>query len=320
MNTSTTGTTPPAESAGSTGTTGTSPPRRGSSLVAAARATIRRHPRLIISSVLLVLCVLIAFIGPLIYTASSTDGDLFSVRAWPSAAHPLGTDSNGRDTLARLLSGMQVTFLVAALVEFINICLGTAVGLLAGYYRGWIDAALSRLADVLFAFPGLLFVIVLAGIFGTSISESFGGAGRLALTATALALIGWPLMARYVRGVTLSLSQEEFVLAARAVGTSNRGLLWRHILPNVSSLVVVAATLDVVGVVGSEATLSLLGLGIQDPGSSLGLMINEARDYMDLNWTQEFFPCATLVAIVLIFSFLGDGLRNALDPRARRGQ
>jgi len=286
--------------------------------LAAAGMALRRNPRLVISATLLTVLLVAALCGPLVYTASSTDGDFFHVRAWPSPAHPLGTDSNGRDTLARLLVGMRVTFLVAVLVESINVSLGTTAGLLAGYYRGWIDGALSRLVDVLFAFPGLLFVIMIAGIFGNAVSESFGGGGRLALLAAALALIGWPLMARYVRGETLSLSQQDFVQAAQAVGVGSPRILWRHLLPNVAGLVVVAATLDVVGVIAGEATLSLLGLGIQDPGSSLGLMISEARDYMDINWTQEFFPSAMLTVLVLLFSFLGDGLRDALDPQARQ--
>jgi peptide/nickel transport system permease protein len=203
-------------------------------------------------------------------------------------------------------------------VEAINVLLGVTAGVLAGYFRGAIDAVFSRIADLLFAFPGLLFAIFVAGMFGPSVSGTFGGMGRLLLTAGALALVGWPLLARYVRGVTLSLREQEFILAAQAIGQSHFGIIRRHILPNVAGVIVVAATLDVVGVVSGEATLSLLGLGIQPPGSSLGLMINDARDYLTENWTQEFFPCAALAAIILLFSFLGDGLRDVLDPRSSR--
>ena len=273
-----------------------------------------------ISLALLGLILLAAAVGPLLWTRSGTDIDLldYNPRAWPSASHPFGTDSTGIDTLARLLLGLRTTFEVALFVEAINVVLGVVAGVLAGYFRGVIDAVFSRIADLLFAFPGLLFAIFVAGMFGPSVSGTFGGEGRLLLTAGALALVGWPLLARYVRGVTLSLREQEFILAAQAIGQSQFGIIRHHILPNVAGVIVVAVTLDVVGVVSGEATLSLLGLGIQPPGSSLGLMINDARDYLTENWTQEFFPCAALAAIILLFSFLGDGLRDVLDPRSRR--
>ena len=277
-----------------------------------------RSRKATISLSLLLLLVLFAALGPLLWTKSGTDIDLldYTPKAWPSAAHPFGTDSTGIDTLARLMLGTRTTFEVALFVEAINVVLGVSAGVLAGYFRGPIDAVLSRVADLLFAFPGLLFVIFVAGVFGPAASNLGGGLGRLLLTSGALALVSWPLMARYVRGVALSLREQEYVQAARAVGVGDGGIIRRHILPNVAGVIVVAATLDVVGVVSGEATLSLLGLGIQPPGSSLGLMINDAREYLTTNWTQEFFPCAMLAAIILLFSFLGDGLRDVFDPRS----
>lgn len=256
-----------------------------------------------------------ALAGPLVYRASPTYGDFLNIRAFPSWAHPLGTDSLGRDTLARLLDGLRVTFFVAAFVESLNVVFGVGVGIIAGYFRGIADALLSRLADLLFAFPGLLFAILVAGAFGQGVSLAYGGAGRLLLTSAALAIVGWPLMARYIRGVTLALRERDFVTAARSLGAGDWWIIRYHILPNVSGLVIVATTLDIVGVIAGEATLSLLGLGIQPPGSSLGLMINDAKDYLTQNWTQEFSPCAVLTILVLIFSFLGDGLRDVVDAR-----
>lgn len=256
-----------------------------------------------------------AILGPLVYQASPTYGDFLNLRALPSWAHPLGTDSLGRDTLARLLDGLRVTFFVAAFVETLNVVFGVSVGIVAGYFRGIADALLSRLADLLFAFPGLLFAILIAGAFGQGVSLAYGGAGRLLLTSGALAIVGWPLMARYIRGVTLTVRERDFVTAARSLGASDRWIILHHIVPSVSGLVIVTTTLDIVGVISGEATLSLLGLGIQPPGSSLGLMINDAKDYLTQNWTQEFFPCAVLAILVLIFSFLGDGLRDVVDAR-----
>jgi oligopeptide transport system permease protein len=281
------------------------------------RARLWRNRKAAVSLALLALLVAVAAFGPLFWTRSGTDVDLldYTPKAFPSATHPLGTDSTGIDTLARLLLGLRTTFEVALFVEAINVVLGVGAGVLAGYFRGPVDAVLSRVADLLFAFPGLLFVIFVAGVFGPAVSSFYGGLGRLLLTAGALALVGWPLLARYVRGVTLSLREQEFVLAARATGVGPGGIIRRHILPNVAGVIVVAATLDVVGVVSGEATLSLLGLGIQPPGSSLGLMINDAREYLTTNWTQEFFPCVVLALIILLFSFLGDGLRDVLDPQ-----
>jgi oligopeptide transport system permease protein len=276
---------------------------------------IRRNPKALWSLVALGFIVLVAIFGPLVWTQSPTKGHFGDLTAFPSSSHPLGTDSLGRDTLARLLAGLRVTLLIAVFVESINVVLGVTVGLLAGYHGGWLDRFFSRVTDLLFAFPGLLLAILMAGVFGPSVSEAYGGIGRLLLTAGSLALIGWPLMARYVRGLVLSLKEREFLDAARALGAPDAQIIRRALLPNVMGIVVVATTLDIAGVIVSEAALSLLGLGVQPPGSSLGLMINDARSYMGTNALQVLFPGAAVVVLVLLFSFLGDALRDLLDPR-----
>ena len=273
----------------------------------------------VVSLIVVVLIVLAAVFGPLIYAQSASAFDLLNPQldGYPSPGHPLGTDHLGRDTLARLLEGLRVSLATVVLVETINVGLGMLVGLLAGYYGGWIDGALSRLADVLFAFPGLLLAILVAGVFGPSVGQVYGGLGRLGLVAASLALVSWPLMARYVRAEALSLRSREFVEAARALGVSNGSIIRRHIVGNVAGLVLTAATLDMASVVVNEAVLSLLGLGVQPPGSSIGLMINAAIDVVDQNWTEAVFPGAVLTLLVLAFSFLGDGLRDAIDVRSR---
>ena len=275
--------------------------------------------RLALGSLYFVLAIiLLSLVGPPLYGQDANRQQYDAINAWPSLRHPLGADSLGRDTLARLMMGLRVSLLVACYVELINIGIGASLGLLAGYFGGWIDQVISRLADMLFAFPGLLLAILIAAVFGPAVTERFGGVGRLLLVAGSLALVSWPLMARYVRGQTLALKQRDFVEAARMVGAGHARIVLRHILPNVASLIIVSATLDVASVVVNEAVLSLLGLGIQPPNPSIGQMIRQAIDYLETNWSQVFFPGLTLTMMVLAFSFVGDGLRDTLDPYSQR--
>jgi peptide/nickel transport system permease protein len=260
----------------------------------------------------LVLIVVLALLGPVVYAIDPEVSDLDNLRAFPSAAHPLGTDGSGRDTLARLMSGLRVSLLVALSVESFTIVVGAGLGVLAGYFGGWLDMVVSRLADMLFAFPGLLLAILISAVFGSSIGSLAGGAGRLLLVTFALALVGWPLMARYVRGQTMALKPRPFIESARALGVGDWGILGRHILPNLASLVIVAATLDVSSIIVAEATLGLLGLSAQSPQTSLGKMIVEAFGYITLNWTQVFIPSAVLALLVVSLSFVGDALQDVI--------
>src|SRR5947209_829920 len=243
----------------------------------------------------------------------------------PSAQYWLGTDDLGRDLLARLMQGILISISVAVLVEVVDIILGILVGVLAGYYGGWIDQVLARFTDIIFAFPGLLFIILVAGIFGewadTNLSGipviGANGNARLLLVSLALAFVAWPLMARYVRGQTLQLKEQQFVEAARTSGTSDTQITLRHIIPNLFSIVVVAATLNMVNTIVAEAGISLLGLGVQTPGSSIGLMISQAQNLVSSHPWEILLPAGVLAIIVLCFSFFGDGLRDAFDPRSK---
>jgi peptide/nickel transport system permease protein len=271
----------------------------------------------LLSLVCIIVVTLAALFGPLFYRVDPTHTDFAAINAPPSWAHPLGADKLGHDVLARLLGALRVSLLVAAVAETINIAVGALLGLLAGYFGGWVDVLISRLADMFFAFPGLLLAILVAAVFGQWVTENYGSTARLVLVAGSLSLVGWPLMARYVRGQVLSLRERDFILAAQAIGQSERGILRWHILPNVSGLVITAATLDVVNVIVGEATLSLLGLGIQAPATSIGKMIVEATPSLAQTPLLVFVPSATLTLLVLAFSFLGDGLRRAFDPTER---
>jgi len=305
---------------------------------------LRRDRRAMASLFIILLFVILPIIGPPIYQHiggtynSPTSGsigpavyhspfhtELTRQDEGPSAQYWFGTDSIGRDLFARLLQGLLISLSVAIAVEVVNIVLGIGIGVLAGFFGSWIDQLLARFTDVMFAFPGLLFAILLTGIFGTAADTAFSnvpiiganGNARLVIVSLALAMTTWPLMARFVRGQTLQLKEQQFIEAARTSGTSNVSIILRHIIPNLFSIVVVAATLDIAGTIIGEAGLSFLGLGVQSPGSSIGLMINDARNLIDTHPWEIILPSIMLTLIVLAFSFLGDGLRDAFDPRAK---
>lgn len=305
---------------------------------------LRRDKRAMVSLAFLIFFVLLPIIGPPIYRNiggtynSLTYGNIGPQQYHdpfhqeldrqdenPSGQYWLGTDSVGRDLFARLMQGMLISLLVAVIVEIINVTLGITVGILAGFYGKWIDQFLARFTDIMFAFPGLLFSILLAGIFGSSSDQFFSkipliganGNARLVLVSIALALVGWPFMARQVRGLTLQLREQQFVEAARTTGTSDFNIILRHIVPNLFSIVIVQVTLDLGTTIISEAGLSYLGLGVQPPGSSIGLMINDAASLVDTHPWEVLMPSIVLTIIVLSFSFLGDGLRDAFDPRSK---
>ncbi len=317
----------------------TTSPTRG------ALRRLRRDTRALVSLGIILFFVLIALAGPPIYQhiggpyTSNVNGltygpqdyhnyyheELDRQHEMPSGQYWLGTDDLGRDILARLMQGILISLAVATIVEIIDIVLGIVIGVLAGYYSGWIDQLLARFTDLMFAFPGLLFVILLTGIFGASADDVFGkipiiganGNARLLLVSLALAITAWPLMARYVRGQTLQIKEQQFVEAAHTSGTSNTRIILRHIIPNLFSIVVVAATLDISSTIVGEAGISMLGLGVQSPGSSIGLMIASGSQYVSVHPWEVLVPCVTLALIVLAFSFTGDGLRDAFDPRSK---
>src|SRR5579859_3615075 len=305
---------------------------------------LRRDIRSMVSSGVILFFIVLAIIGPSIYQhigspyQSTLNGvvpadqyhnfshqELDRINEGPSAQYWLGTDGVGRDLLARLMQGVLISIVVALLVEVFDEVLGVLVGVLAGYYGGWIDQLLARFTDVMFAFPGLLFAILLAGILGDWASTALAnvpligpnGNARLLLVSLALAFTAWPLMARYVRGQTLQLKEQQFVEAARTAGASDLKIILGHIVPNLFSIVVVASTLNIVNTIIGEAGLSYLGLGVQPPGSSIGVMISSASNLIDTHPWEILLPCLVLVAIVLSFSFLGDGLRDAFDPRSK---
>ncbi len=215
------------------------------------------------------------------------------------------------------MAGVTVSMVVSAVVVFFDVVLGVLIGTLAGFYGGIIDQFLARFTDLMFAFPALLFAILAAATLGPGLTERFGSSGRLIAVSLALAITIWPQMARYVRGQTLQLKEQQFIEAARTVGTSNRNIITRHIMPNLLSIVITAATLDIVGIIIGESTISLLGLGVQTPGSSLGLMIVQASEFINSFPLEVVWPSLALAIIVIALSFLGDGINVAFNPRLK---
>jgi len=233
----------------------------------------------------------------------------------PGGKHILGTDDLGRDILTRVLVGARISLMVAVSVECVVVFLGLTVGLIAGYRGGWIDSLLMRITDVLLAFPDVLLAILLLGTLGATSSRPETSA---MLVVVSLGVTGWPPLARLVRGQVVALRQREFVDAARSIGSGHGRILLHHILPNLVSPIIVAVTVDAAGVILAEATLSYLGIGVQRPMPSWGRMINDALDYYKSEPRLVIVPATMLSLTVIALNFLGDGLRDALDPRKTR--
>lgn len=255
----------------------------------------------------IVLLALMAIAAPIFARNDPFGVDLINSLQRPSVAHWFGTDIQGRDVWARLVYGARVSLSVGILSQGIALTLGVVLGLLAGYYAGWADELVMRLADVTLAFPTLLLLIALVAALQPSLGIVF----------VTIGFVGWAGMARLVRGQVLVVRELEFVQAERALGANDFRILLRHILPSVVAPVVIAGTLGVAGAIMAESSLSFLGLGVQPPTPSWGSMIADGRDLYQLRhapWTSVF-PGLAIGAAVLGFNLLGDALRDALDPR-----
>ena len=226
----------------------------------------------------------------------------------PSAQHLLGTDYLGRDTLGRLMFGARISLTIGILVQGIYVVIGGTIGLIAGYSGGRTDNLLMRFTDIWYAFPDLLFVLVLVSVFGPSLLSIFAAIG----------IVNWVGLARLVRGQVLSIKEKEFVESARAVGSSSFKIVLRHLVPNALGPVIVTLTFGIPAAIFLEAALSYIGVGIQPPTPSWGVMIQDGYQAIYASPWQVIFPAAAIAITMLSFTFIGDGLRDALDPRMRR--
>lgn len=258
--------------------------------------------------VILALLVLGATLAPLLSAYSPTATDFNALQKGPSSQHWFGTDQLGRDILSRVLYGARVSLAAGLISVLIALFLGGILGLVAGYYGGWIDDVLMRLTDAMLAFPFLVLAIALAAVLGPSLQN----------TMLAIGVVSTPVFARLIRGQVLSERPRDYVQAAIALGGGDGRIIVRHVLPNILGPLIVQVSLSTATAVLAEATLSFLGLGVQPPTPSWGSMLNDARGYLGQAPYMAVFPGLAIFLAVLAFNLIGDGLRDALDPRLKK--
>jgi peptide/nickel transport system permease protein len=278
-------------------------PPRGPWAVALHR--LKRAHLAILGAVILIVMVLAAVFAGSIAPYGENEIDLFNITAPPSNAHLLGTDELGRDELSRLFYGGRISLLVGVATAVLATAIGIVVGAGAGYYGGWLDAALMRFVDVMLAFPAIFLLLILFSIVGSSVLS----------VIVFLGLFSWMWLARIIRGEFMSLKQRDFVEAARSIGVPDGRLMVRHLLPNVTAAIIVSLTLDVAYAMLSEAALSFLGFGVPPGTPTWGNMLNAARPNFTTAPLLAIAPGLTLTIAVLAINFVGDGLRDAFDPR-----
>ena len=268
-----------------------------------------KHNRIAMAGAgLVLLFVLLALLAPLIATHGPFDTSFTTIRKAPSMAHWLGTDELGRDVFSRLVYGARASLLVGLVSVVIALAVGVPFGLLAGYFGGWTDSAISRFTEALLAIPFLILAIALAAFLGPSLINAM----------VAIGVSAAPKFIRLTRGQVLSVKNEDFVQSARALGASDTRIIVMHVLPNVVPPLIVQATITIATAIIAEASLSFLGLGLQPPNPSWGSMLNTAKNFMTQAPWMSIFPGSAIFLVVLGFNLLGDGLRDALDPRQDR--
>ena len=268
----------------------------------------RRSKLGMVGAVGVILLTSIAVLAPLLAPYNPLAVDLDSQFLPPCARHPFGTDLYGRDVMSRVLYGSRISLSIGLLPSLLSLIIGTTLGVLSGYYGKWIDTAIMRLADIVLAFPSMLLAMVIMYTLGASLVNIF----------IALSVVSWAGTARVVRAQTLSLKEQEFVQAAKAIGVGDLTIIRRHILPNCFAALVVILTMGIPSAIMSEAGLSFLGIGAQPPTPSWGLMITQSEEYLFTAPWNAVFPGLAILLTVLAFNFLGDGLRDALDPFMKR--
>jgi peptide/nickel transport system permease protein len=250
----------------------------------------------------------LSFLAPYLTPYAPGDLDAYHVLLPPSSAHWLGTDELGRDVLTRIIYGARISLKVGFVSVGIAAFIGTVAGLFAGYYGGWIDQVLMRFVDIMLCFPTFFLMLAVIAMLEPSIWYIM----------IIIGLTGWMGVARLVRAEVLTLRERDFILAARAIGASDLRIIFVHILPNALSPVIVTATLGVAGAILTESALSFLGIGVQPPVPSWGNMLTAGKDYLEFAWWLSLFPGLAILVTVIAYNLVGEGLRDALDPRSSR--
>ncbi len=257
--------------------------------------------------VVLGLLVLAALVGDRLAPFGANEQDFTARFAAPSTTHWFGTDDFGRDVFSRVLIGASTSLKVGAVAVGISLVLGTLIGLVSGYRGGWIDSLLMRSMDILFSFPVVLLAIAIVAVLGPSLTNAM----------IAIGIVFTPIFARVVRGSVLSVREEVYIRAVRSLGASDLRIVFRHVLPNVAAPIIVQTSLSFAFAILTEAALSFLGVGVQPPEPAWGLMLQDGRGVIDLAWWMGVFPGLAIFVTVMAFNVVGDGLRDALDPKQR---
>ncbi|SHF12378.1 oligopeptide ABC transporter permease [Clostridium fallax] len=266
--------------------------------------------------IILIVLIVIAVVGPMVYSQSWETTNLTNSLQAPSAKHPLGTDQVGRDVLARLMYGGRISLSVGVVAVVIQVLIGSVLGIVAGYYGGWIDTVIMRFVDILMCFPFLPLLIMLGAIMSDlKVEPQF----RIYVVMFIIGIVGWPGLCRLVRGQILSLREQEFMQAAEALGLRDKRKMFVHLLPNTLASIIVSATLGVGGAIMTESGLSFLGLGVTPPTPTWGNMIQAAQDQYALQFQPWLWvpPGVCIFLTVMAINLFGDGLRDALDPKLK---
>ncbi|CAN7758740.1 ABC transporter permease [Mesorhizobium sp. LjNodule214] len=278
----------------------------------------RRHKAAVVGLCVFLFIVLAVAVGPLVYWIDPATLDVRSKNQGPSLAHLLGTDNLGRDTLAQLLTGGRVTLAVGFTAMFLSILVGTTVGLVSGYFRRF-ENLLMRVTDLFLALPVLPLLLVMIMLFRDTLRAAFGpSAGIFILLVVAMGITSWMHAARIVRGAVLSIKNQEFILAAKSGGTREINILRRHILPNVANAIMVSATLGIATAIVAESALSFLGLGFPSDFPTWGRLLYDGTNFIQLTPSRVIWPGLAISLTVLSVNYIGDAVRDAMDPRAHR--
>jgi peptide/nickel transport system permease protein len=312
------GSTPASLSAEAPATVVAAPPRKARSISPALETwrRFRRHVLAVTGAIVLLILVSAVLVGPYVWPVAINDIDFAAKLQGPSLAHPLGTDDLGQDLLARMMYGGRISLAVGFAAMLVALTVGVLVGAVAGMASGWVDAALMWLTDLFLALPTLPVLLLVMYLFRDSVKKVMGvEGGAFVLIVVVIGALRWMPVARLVRAQFLSLREKEFVEAARALGASKVRQVVQHILPNALGPVIVVGTIDVAAAIIFESTLSFLGLGFPSDVPTWGSMLRDAKDYLDIAAHWALFPGAAIFLTVLAINFIGDGLRDAFDPR-----
>lgn len=269
---------------------------------------LKKNKAALVGGFLIIIFIITAFVGPLLLSQDPNEVQVANKLQPPSAEHWFGTDNYGRDIFTRIIYGMELTLRVGFLSVAIGGAVGVVFGIVAGYYGGWIDTVIMRIMDVLLAFPGILLALAIVSVLG----------GSLRNVIIAVAIYSVPAFARIVRGSTLSVRKLEYIDAVRALGASDTRIIFKHILPNIMSPIIVQATLRIATAILTASGLSFLGLGVQPPTPEWGAMMSDGRNFIVDAPHIILFPGLMVVIVVLAFNIFGDGIRDAMDPKMNR--